>query len=356
MKNTYDDEIYGNDYDAGYDKFQKAGNIISVAGLVIGGIGDMVAGRNQKKAQKIIDEANKQYADAAESRNEMAIFSKDMIVQVVSLKRKIIKKNLKKFVKSYKRLNPQIELQNSQGLSELKRFMFSTEKLDDIQKQAKPYLYYSSSGKKSEDQALLMVQEDAIFFDGISAFLKLNNSNTENCTDDDKIQNISAIAALSTASICFSLHGVKNAVSSAKSIDNANAYNALCMKEKEKLKIEEEKLRAILNYAEIHLNLLKWFEYLIEEYVNLSARIIKSKDNIFHYGRIKEEKFTEKEMEKLAFTLSLVGAVKTIIDSPIISKYGTVFEDEDGEFANVQQSVAIFEKQSQEMKMVEDVL
>lgn len=354
MKNTYDDEIYGDDYNAGYDKFQKAGNIISATGLVIGGIGDMIAGRNQKKAQKIMDEANKQYTDAAESRNAMAKSTKKMIVQVVSLKKKIIKKNLRKFVKSYKRLNPQIELQNSQGLLELKRFMFSPEKLDDIQKQAKPYLSYSSFGKKSENQALLMVQEDTIAhvseaFNNFSQ-LKKSNEESKNFTDEQKIQNISAIATLSAASICFSLHGVRNAVSSATSVDNAKAYKALCKSKTEKLKIEEDNIHAILNYAEIHLNLLKRFEYLIEEYVNLSAKIIKSKDNIFHHGRIREEKFSQKELEKLAFTLSLVGAVKTIIDSPIISKNGTVFEDEDGKFTNVQQSVTIFEKQCQEMR------
>lgn len=52
----------------------------------------------------------------------------------------------------------------------------------------------------------------------------------------------------------------------------------------------------------------------------------------------------------LAFTLSLVGAVKTVIDSPIISKEGEVYEDENGSFENVRGSIDVFEKQCIEMR------
>ena len=347
MKQKYKGEGYGGDYNNGYDKFNKAGNIISLAGMAVGIIGDGIASRNQKKAQKIIDETNKQYNDAAESLNTMVKATRKIIIQVVSLKKKIVKKNMKKFIKSYQRLNPQINLQDSQGLYELRKFMFSSEKLDDIQKQAKPYMSFNKISEKTMNTAISMVQEGTIA--NIVGCITFNTENPD-YIDKEKIQNMSLIAERSVVTIVYGMSGITNAISSAKSIDDAKAYNSLCMLKIEKMKIKEEKIRAIFNYAEIHLSLLNRFEYLVQEYVDRSARIIKHKDNIFHFGRIAEEKFTQKELEVLAFTLSLVGAVKAIIDSPIISKDGDVFEDENGDFQNVQANLPVFEQQCRELR------
>ena len=63
----------------------------------------------------------------------------------------------------------------------------------------------------------------------------------------------------------------------------------------------------------------------MDQYVPKTVEIIRSKDHFIHFGKIRAERFSQEEMETMAFTFALVGAVKAIMDSPIpYRKWGSV--------------------------------
>ena len=76
----------------------------------------------------------------------------------------------------------------------------------------------------------------------------------------------------------------------------------------------------------------------------------KNRDNCFHKGRLSKDRFTDKELEILAFTLSLVGAVKAVIDSPIIAQNGEVFRDENNNLNDMQECLDVYESVCTEMR------
>lgn len=168
--------------------------------------------------------------------------------------------------------------------------------------------------------------------------------------DNLKIQSIGVIAQFSTIAVEFGFSGISDAFSAGKQLNEAKEAVAQFERQKEEVEIKNAKIDAINQYANIHLKLLNRFVPLMEEYVTRSVQLIRSKDNIFHLGRIKEHKFTQDEIEVLAFTFSLIGAVKAIIDSPIISQSGDVFNGNKADFNRAQDCVETFERKSIEMR------
>lgn len=187
-------------------------------------------------------------------------------------------------------------------------------------------------GDKAANTALLMVQDGRVseltncMRDVIRAG-KMNDAELKKIKMDDlKIKSIGVLAEFSTIGIEFGFSGVSDAFASARNLQRSKVAVAELQKNKEILDTKVVIFNAIEQKAQEHLKLLNEFIPLMDEYVLQVAEIIRKKDNFLHLGRIKGSKFSEQEISMMAFTSSLVGAVKAIIDIPIISKDGGVSE------------------------------
>lgn len=277
---------------------------------------------------------------------------------MVCLKKQLMGKQMKQFLKAYRRLDPKMKLQDSQGLGELRRFVFEQEEFKEIEKTTVAYSSYNiqNLGEKASNVALLMVQDGTIsnlaysMTDIIRAGQLNDIELKKSSVDNLKIQSISVISKFNTVAVEYGLANVTDALSSKRQLDEARIAAEKFEQQKKILDINISKISAIDRYAKVHLELLNRFVPIMEEYVPWSTQIIKSKDNFLRLGRIREEKFTEKEIEILAFTLSLAGAVKAVIDSPIISKNGEVYNGSRKEFESAQGAIQKFERECIELK------
>lgn len=351
-------KTYGDDYNKNFDNFAAVTTALTLTSTAVGGLSKIISKGNQQKAQKIYDVAYNRYISSFNQFQHNVVITKKTIANVVSIKKQIMLKNMKKFLKAYKRLAPQFKLQNSQGLEELQRFIFRQEDFQEIKRTANAYRSYNEYklGEKVSEVAMLMVQDgtvsnlancikDVIFIGKTDDYtLKKNN------IDNLKIQSINILAQYSTVSLEFAISNISDAFRSGKYLKEMKEAAAQLDVQKEILDTNNVKINAINSYANVHLKLLTRLSPLIDEYVNLSVKIIKSKDNIFHFGKIKEDQFTQNEFEILAFTFSLVAAVKAVIDSPIISKNGNVFNGSNSKFNEVQNHIEMFERKCIEMK------
>ena len=258
----------------------------------------------------------------------------------------------------YNKLYDTYEKISAAVLGELRRFVFEQEEFKEIEKTTVAYSSYNiqNLGEKASDIALLMVQDGTIsnlaysMTDVIRAG-QLNDIDLKKSSMDNlKIQSISVISKFSTVAVGYGLANVTDALSSKRQLDEARIAAEKFEQQKKILDINISKISAIDRYAKVHLELLNRFLPIMEEYVPWSTQIIKSKDNFLRLGRIGEEKFTEKEIEILAFTLSLAGAVKAVIDSPIISKNGEVYNGSRKEFESAQRAIQKFERECIELK------
>lgn len=351
------EKIYGDEYNKDFDTYAKTGAAVTFGGMLIGGIGKGIAKHNQKKAERIYGPARDRYISSLSAYEESIERTKKTITGVVCLKKRILHDHMMRFLKAYKRLAPQIKLRDSQGLGELQRFVFGQDEFQEIGRLTDVYLSYNELelGERAADVALLLVQDGTVsnlaysVRDIIYAGINKDEDLKRNSMDELKIQSIGAIAQFSSVAVEFGLSGMSDAFNSGKQLNNAKETAARYERRRELIEINNTKVNAIGEYANIHLKLLNRFVPLMEEYVTRTVQIIKRRDNIFHFGRIQERKFTQYELEVLAFTFSLVGAVKTVIDSPIISQNGEVFTENNSDFDEVLDCVDIFERRSEEL-------
>lgn len=342
--------VYDKDYNKEYDTVQAVTAVATLAGSSLGLVGKGIAGINQGRAVRILQQGQQEYLVACNSCNRILNNTQQLIRYVVSLKKQIMKDQMTDFLRAYKRLNPKISFKNSDGLNELERFIPDKQELKDLHLSSKVYIRYNESDSSASKEALVMVQDGTV--ERISDHVKrirqaeqIKDKDLKRATLDElKVEGIDLLAQFSTVAIEFAVEGITDAVSSIRKVNEAKRYAAEYHRCAEQLKLKETKLGAIEQYATIHMNLLEKYIKVLRVYIPRTVKIIREKDNLFHIGRIKQEKFTQDELKEMAFTFSLVGAVKAIIDSPIIAQNGEVYTEYNPGFENARDSLLTFEQ------------
>ena len=335
-------------------KKNRLGRLLSIFGIFVGtgSIVNYKAKKNHKKAKEIEDVAISDYNEVIKSFETTSQATKKTICDVVLIKKSIMKCQMKEFLKAYRRLAPQIKLNKSRGLKELQSYVFDEEDFSLLGKSIQAYNAFNDKrlGERAFNVAIMMVQDGTVsslshnVHEVIRAG-KINDAELKRKTSDElKIQSIGVIWQFSTLAFEYTISSVSAYLDSKLAIEKANQFAAELECKKEDVRIRTIQINAINQYAYEHLRLLTKLLPLLQIHVECAVEIIKSKDNIFHFGRIKEHKFTQQELEKLAFTYSLTGAAKAIIDSPIISKTGNVFDGDSSNFDNLKTIIEKFTK------------
>ena len=343
---------YDNDYNKEYDVVQTVATVVTLGGAALGFLGKGVAEFNQDRAERIAQNAQQEYTEAFCSFEKASGRTQATIRAVVSLKKQIMDNQMRCFLKAYKRLNPKISFKNSEGLDELQRFVPGKQEFKELRLSSNVYARYNERnlGSKASNVALVMVQDGTVeriatHVKNIRYAEKIKDSDLKRIsTDKLKIESICVLAQFSTVAVEFAIDGVADAVSSIKKVNEAKRYAAEYKQHTEKIKLNTVKIEAIERYANIHIELLEKYLRLLEIYIPRTVKIIREKDNFLHLGRIKQKKFTQNELNIMAFTFSLVGAVKAIVDSPIIAHSGEVYTDNDPAFQKAQNSISTFQE------------
>lgn len=352
---------YNDDYNKDFDTCQKVGAAVTLGGLLIGGLGKGIAFINEVRGDKILMPASSQYHKVLEEYKQEIEEVRKTIVEVIKLKELLMCVNMKKFLKYYKRLAYEINIKESLGLSELQRFVFESSDFDNINSCINFYSTMSGSyfEGKTIEQITQLVQDGTIMNWANNAYQYYNASQIQDPTtrqismDEAKEQSVGTIVEVSALAVQIGVSGISDAFSSGRTLDNARKRAAKYDECTEEIRIRMTKIEAIERYANIHLHLLEKFKPIVEDYVNRAVQIIKSKDNFLHIGRIKEERFEQDELGELAYTLALMGTVKTIIDSPIIGRDGNVYEGDKTGIEEATNMAEFFEKRRNEINMLE---
>lgn len=343
---------YDETYNKDYDTIQAVTSVVGLGGNALGLLGMGIAGINQHRASKIIQSAKDEYESARRSYEQVSNSTRHYIQDVVNLKKQIMKDQMKTFLHAYKRLHPQIVLKKSAGLKEVERFAPEKQDFEDLRRSANVYARYNEErlGGRASNVALIMVQDGTVeriadHIKNIQIAAQIKDSDLKrNRLDELKIEGIDILAEFSAASIEFAVSGITDAISSIREVNEAKRCAVQYRDCAEQLKLKEIKMDAIWRYAEVHSRLLKRCRKVLGIYVPRTIKIIEQKDNFFRIGRIKPEKFTQDELSEMAFTFSLIKAVKAIIDSPIIALNGEVYTGNSSNFEEAQEFILISEK------------
>ena len=328
-------------YDGESQEFKALAATVTIAGTALGTAAKVVSagieGIGNRKYYKAKDRYDNSLSAFTESRDR----TKQSVLDLVKLKKQIIKKYAKKFVKAYGRIDPDSTffLNCSGKITPIP----IGDKTELIEVRNLYYAYNSFRefrlGNKAINVALLMVQDGrvenlALCMKDIIKAGKMKDSELEKiCKDELKVQSISILADFGVISVKYALSGIADVFNSAKYLQQSRLAAAELNKNSEILDTQTVVFDSIDRNATDQLRVLGRCLDQISEYVPKAIAAIKSKDRFFRRSYISAEEFSDEEKGIIAATYSLFFAVCAVINSPIITAEGKAYENTNQEYS-----------------------
>ena len=263
LENMQQDENYNKEYDL----LQLASAAVTIGGATIGTMGKGLSFLNQGRSEKILRNAQQKYKESFESLERSAQAAQAAIQNVVLIKKDLMGKDMKLFLKAYRRLNPRIYFSPSAGLNELERFVPQRQEYRQLRLSARVYDRYDAArlGDRAGDVALVMVQDGTVrdIFLHVAKIHKARRHHDRDLEiqtrDELKLQMIPVLARFSTVALEFAVDGMTDMISSFKQVGEAKRVAAELRQQTETLKLNDTRVQAIGRYADIHLDLLQHY-------------------------------------------------------------------------------------------------
>ncbi len=309
-----------------------AGLGIGAAALGIGG--HMSAKETNERAQEISEDAQRLYNNARISLEDAQVKTEESLLELGYLKKKVLETSIKQFFVSYSRIK-NLELRDSVGIEEIKNF--TLEKQDELELREMVDVYESTfssgaagaatgavialaaSGSLPVVTGTLSVASSAFIAGEFGIATGLAGSAL---SFGAAMTPLSAIAA---PIILFS--GISSSIKADENLEKAHVMYAEAEEAYEKMKISEDLCFAIAEKSDIFKDLLNELNILFSQCTSLLDAVTKKHMGIFKTREIDAKNLSDDEFKLIAATRALAGAVKAVIDTPILTEDGIISEE-----------------------------
>lgn len=306
---------------------------IGIATGVIGGVGHACAKETNEKAEKISRDAQRMYNNEKDALENMKNKAENDLLQLGYSKKNVLESSMKQFVKTYDKIK-NISITASLGMDEISNFCIDNQDIIEINELSNIYSSVVQSGVATATTSAII----ALASSGSLSIVTSGLSIAGTALAAGEITSAASIAgaALSFGASMTPLVAVAAPVifitafsASTKADENlekAEEMYAEAEEAVEKMKVSETLCKAISERSKMFNELLIDLDKMFSECVNLLDEIIKKKEKTKFWKRNKSYDFSQKELELIAVTRALAGAEKTILDTPILSKQGNLFD------------------------------
>lgn len=310
---------------------------LAVAGTAVVGIGAQVDAKDtNERAQALINDAQNLYRDARYSLEVAQEKTEQALLNLGNAKKKVLETSISQFLIAYDRIK-NVEVSESVGLNEIKKF--TLEKQDAIQLQEMSNMYQStfSSGVAGAATGAVI----ALAVSGSLPIVTGTLSIAGSALAAGEIgvaagmagtalsfgAAMTPLAAIAAPAVLFS--GISASIKADENLEKAKVMYAETEAVVEKMRISEVLCFAIADRADMYDNLLDELNGMFSYCTGMLGGITQRRTGIFKNKMVDARKFTEAELKVVAITRSLAGAVKAVIDTPILTVDGAVsFESE----------------------------
>ena len=108
------------------------------------------------------------------------------------------------------------------------------------------------------------------------------------------------------------------------------------------METQETLCRAIAEKADMFNSLLSELNGLFAPVTEAMEKIVNGKKSGFWSGRIKQEDLSDDEVDVLRVARAIAGAVKSVLDTPILTKGGDINPDAETECGRVRNALPAF--------------
>lgn len=330
---------------------------LAVTAGVVGAGGHLSAKETNEKAEKISQDAQNLYNDAKHSLELAQNKTEKALLKLGYEKKNVLDSSMRQFLKSYDKIK-HIQVTKTMGINELSKFAIDQQGAIELRKMTDIYstsiksgatgaaagavVALAASGSLSVVTGGLTAAGTALMAGEVSAAAGIAGSALSFGAA------MTPLAAVAAPVILFT--GISASMKADENLEKANTMYAEAEAASEKMKISETLCDAITDKSEIFYDLLADLNKMFSECAGLLEQVIKRKERIFRKKELTSAELTENDLRLIAVTRSLAGAVKAIIDTPILTKEGDISYESQNVYDQTIDKLPDFEHVVEEVK------
>lgn len=332
---------------------------LGVAAGVIGAGGHLSAKETNEKAQRISDEAQKLYNNSKYSLEQAQNKTEKSLLKLGYQKKNVLDSSMKQFLTSYDKVKD-IQVTESIGLNEISNFSIDQEGAIQLREMTD---IYSSAIKSGATGAAA----GAVVALAASGSLSLVTGGLATAGSALLAGEVTVAAGIAGSALSFGaamtplaavaapvvlFTGISASMKADENLEKANTMYAEAEAASEKMRVSETLCYAISERSEMLDDLLLNLNGMFAECSSILAGVVRKKEGKIFKKKLSSRDFSEEELKLMAVTRSLAGAVKSVIDTPILSEDGNITYESENVYEETVEKLPDFSKAVDEVKSV----
>lgn len=280
---------------------------LGAAAGVLGVGGHLCAKDTNEKAQRIAQDAQELYNNAKHSLEIAQSRTEEYLLELGSAKKEVLDSSMNDFLNVYDKIKNVI-ITESTGLNELSKFTIDQQGAMQLREMRDIY----STTSKLELATVGMAAASSI-----GSALSLGGTALA-------VGGLGMTPLLSFAGPAILFTAISADTRADENLEKANTMYAEAKKAVEEIKVSETLCVAISARSKMFNDLLTELDGMFSECVDLLLDVIEKKGRTAFKRQFTSADFSRKELKLIAVTRALAGAVKSVIDTPILTKEGKV--------------------------------
>lgn len=332
---------------------------LGVAAGVIGVGGHLSAKETNERAQRISEDAQELYNNAKYSLEIAQNKTEKALLKLGYAKKNVLDTSMNQFLTTYDKVK-HIHFKESAGINEISKFTIDQQGAIQIREMTNIYSssFASSTTGVAAGAAVALAASGALPI--VTGELALAGS----ALAAGEIgmaagfagsalsfgAAMTPLAAVAAPVILFT--GISASMKADENLEKANTMYAEAEAASEKMKISEILCDAISERSEMFDDLLGDLNKMFAECSGLLAGVVRKKEGRIFKKKLTSKDFTEADLKLIAVTRALAGAVKSVIDTPILSKEGNISYEADEVYDETVEKLTDFSQAVQEVKTI----
>ena len=291
---------------------------------ILGVGGHLEAKDTNERAQEKANEAQRLYNKAKKSLENTQKETEKVLSDFGYQKKNVLDSSMRQFLTAYDKVK-RVQMKNSVGMDEIKEFEFDQQGAVEMRKMSD--IYSDAVGSVVAGAAVgtvaaiaasgSVVVESAVALSSFTGSLAAGGAGLAFGTA------LSPLSAIAAPVIFFT--GISASIKADENMEKAETMYAQAKAAVEKMENSEIICKAIAERAKMYEDLLTKLNPMFSECSGKMMRLIQKKERKKTGGScLTSADFTDEEIKLIAVTRSLAGAVKCVLDTPIVSKEGKV--------------------------------
>jgi hypothetical protein len=324
---------------------------LAIGATTVGAVAKKDANEKNAEAKRTAEEAQNLYDSSKRDLEAAQEKTKNSLLRLGNNKKRVLDTSVHQFLTAYERIKD-IELSESAGLDEIKKFTINQQDALQLGEMADIYqnAFASSAAGAATGAAIALAASGSLPI--VTGTLSLAGSAL--AAGDVGIAVGLAGSALSFGAAMTPLaaivapavlvSGLSAGVKAEENREQAEYMLKKATRESEEMKTKKVLYTAIADKADMFDQLLLKLDGLFSHCTERLDGVTKMKIDVLKTETVDARTFTEDELKLVAVTRSLAGAVKAVIDTPILTNEGKISTESEAVYEDAKKMLPAFDE------------